>query len=59
MEDWLKQVKDGWNETADSDWYRSLRTEERLGALVRDPASAFHPTVFSLIGKYLPDLKGK
>ncbi|MBR3098934.1 MAG: class I SAM-dependent methyltransferase [Clostridia bacterium] len=59
MEDWLKQVKDGWNETADSDWYRSLRTEERLGALVRDPASAFHPAVFSLIGKYLPDLKGK
>lgn len=59
MEDWLKQVKDGWNETADSDWYRSLRTEERIAALVRDPASAFHPAVFHLIGKYIPDLKGK
>ena len=29
MEKWLKQVKDDWNVTADSEWYKSLRTEEK------------------------------
>jgi len=59
MENWLKRVKDGWNETADSEWYRSLRTDERIGQLIADPASAFHPAVLELIRKYMPDLKGK
>lgn len=24
MEDWLKQVKEDWNKTSDSEWYKSL-----------------------------------
>ena len=59
MEPWLKQVKDSWNQTADSPWYESLRTEEKIGALVRNPRSAFHPAVLDLIIKYIPDIKGK
>lgn len=59
MDKWLKQVKDGWNETADSDWYQSLRTGEKIEELVKDPANAFHPSVHQLINKYMPDLHGK
>ena len=35
MNERLKQVRDSWNETADSDWYQSLRTEEKIGELVK------------------------
>lgn len=59
MEDWLKQVKDKWNKTSDSDWYESLRTDEKIAELVKNPSSAFHPDVYTLIRKYLPDIKGK
>lgn len=59
MENWLKEVKDSWNKTADSEWYKSLRTEEEITKLINNPASAFHPAVFSLISKYIPDLKKK
>ena len=59
MEDWLKQVKDNWNKTADSDWYKSLRTDAKIEALLNAPAKAFHLTVYALINKYFPDLKGK
>ncbi len=59
MEDWLRQVKDGWNETADSQWYRSLRTDERIDALVKSPETAFHPKVYDIIGKFVPDMSGK
>lgn len=59
MEDWLKQVKDQWNTTSDSAWYQSLRTDEKISALAEDPSSAFHPTVYSLIKKYIPDIKAK
>ncbi|MBD5458209.1 MAG: class I SAM-dependent methyltransferase, partial [Lachnospiraceae bacterium] len=59
MENWLKQVKDNWNETADSDWYRSLRADENIEELVKEPASAFHPSVHQLINKYMPELRGK
>lgn len=59
MDEWLKQVKDRWNETADSDWYQSLRTEEKIGKLINEPANAFHPSVYQLINKYVPDLHGK
>ncbi len=55
----LKQVIDSWNETADSDWYQSLRTEEKIGELAANPPGAFHPSVYQLINKYLPDLRGK
>lgn len=59
MEYWLKQVKEGWNKTSDSDWYNSLRTDSKIAELVIDPSIAFHPAVYELIIKYLPDLKGK
>ena len=49
MNEWLKQVKDSWNKTADSAWYQSLRTDERITALVKEPANAFHPSVYKLI----------
>lgn len=59
MNNWLKQVKDGWNKTSDSDWYNSLRSDEKIQTLLKSPVSAFHPEVFALIMKHFPDLKGK
>lgn len=59
MEQWIKQVKDVWNQTADSAWYQSLRTEERLAALTGNPASAFHPKVFQLLRKHLGSFQGR
>ncbi len=59
MEDWLKQIKDSWNATSDSDWYQSLRTDEKIAELVKNPSTAFHPVVHTLINKYIPDLKKK
>ena len=53
------QIKAFWNETSDSEWYRSLRTEERISRLQEKPESAFHPAVYELIRKYLPGLKGR
>lgn len=53
----LDGIKAFWNETSDSDWYRSLRTEEKIRGLKEKPASAFHPAVYALMGKYLPELK--
>ena len=53
----IEMVKAWWNETSDSDWYRSLRTEDQIERLMKDPASAFHPAVYELFLKYLPDLK--
>lgn len=59
MNDWLKQVKDGWNQTSDSDWYQSLRTDEKIAELIKEPVSAFHPAVYELIKKHLSDLHDK
>lgn len=59
MEDWLKQVKEEWNKTSDSEWYRSLRTDEKIRALTDVPATAFHPTVYEMLLKYMPEMKGK
>ena len=53
------QIKAYWNETSDSEWYRSLRTDEIISRLKEKPESAFHPAVYELICKYLPDLKGR
>ncbi len=52
----LGRIKAYWNETADSDWYRSLRTEERINRLKEKPEEAFHPAVYAIIRKYFPDL---
>lgn len=59
VEEWLKQVKDDWNKTADSEWYKSLRTDEKITTLVNNPISAFHPDVYELITKFIPDMKNK
>lgn len=53
----IDRIRSYWNETSDSDWYSSLRTEERIKRLEENPASAFHPAVFALLGKYLPELR--
>ncbi|MCR5160711.1 MAG: class I SAM-dependent methyltransferase [Lachnospiraceae bacterium] len=57
--DMTEKIRAYWNETSDSDWYRSLRTEEKISHLKENPASAFHPAVFELIRRYLPDLDNR
>lgn len=59
MMDWMKQIKESWNKTADSEWYQSLRTDDVIAKLVEKPESAFHHSVYHLIGKYMPDLHDK
>jgi len=59
MNEQLQQVKEKWNFIADSPWYNSLRTEEKINELAECPEMAFHPEVYALITKYLPDIKGK
>ena len=52
----LDGIKAFWNENSDSEWYRSLRTEEKIHALQERPERAFHPAVYALIRKIVPDL---
>lgn len=59
MSEITDRIKAYWNEVSDSEWYRSLRSEEAIARLKAGPESAFHPEVYALIRKYLPDLKGK
>ena len=59
MDERLKQIKEQWNITADSQWYSSLRTDEKINQLVEQPDKVFHPQVYTLLKKYLPDIKGK
>lgn len=59
MDKYLQQIKESWNSTADSEWYCSLRTEEKIAELAENPASAFHPEVWTLLKTYFPDLHGK
>ena len=44
-----QNVIDHWNKIADSDWYNSYRTKKAIFDIIKNPASAFHPTVFALI----------
>ena len=53
------RIKAFWNETSDSEWYRSLRANEKIRSLKEKTESAFHPAVYELIRKYLPDMKGR
>ena len=55
----IDQIKDYWNKTSDSEWYRSLRTDEKIRHLKEKPESAFHPAVYELIRKYLPEIKDR
>lgn len=59
MEDPIKEVKNHWNRVSDSDWYQSLRTDEKILRLQENPALAFHPAVFELIKKYMGEISGK
>ncbi len=54
-----ERIKAYWDETSDSEWYRSLRTDEAIRRLKEKPESAFHPAVLELIRRYLPDMKGR
>ena len=55
----INKIKAYWNETSDSEWYRSLRTAEKIQRLAEKPESAFHPAVMGLIRTFLPDVKGR
>lgn len=57
--EWTEKVRTWWDAASDSEWYRSLRTEDAVRRLAEDPASAFHPGVLSLIRSYVPDLSGR
>lgn len=59
MSNWLDDVKEGWNKTANSKWYQSLRSDERISALKAFPESAFHPEVYKLILKQLHEVANK
>ena len=53
------EVKRYWDETADSEWYRSLRTEEKLNGLRDNPKTAFYPGVLELMEKHVGAFGGK
>ena len=59
MNEQLQAIKEHWDKTADSAWYQSLRTEEKIAALMEEPARAFHPAVYRMIREFAPDLRGK
>ena len=54
-----ERIRACWNETADSEWYSALRSEEQIGRLQEAPASAFPPAVWALLRGRLPELKGR
>ena len=59
MEDWEKEVKEHWNKVSDSDWYKSLRTDEALERIRENPKTAFHPGMMALLEKHVGDFTGK
>ena len=59
MNEYTKQIQAWWEETADSDWYASRRTQEVIEALLSDPKDAFAPQVFALLEKRLGGFAGK
>lgn len=59
MEDRKIEIRNYWNGISDSEWYRSLRTEERLKKLRDDPKTAFYPGVLERMERYVGEFKGK
>jgi SAM-dependent methyltransferase len=55
---YLERTRNQWNEKSDS-WYPILRTDEIINRIVRNPESSFHKATFSMIRKYVPDIRGK
>lgn len=50
--------KADWNNSAAA-YSAYNHTDMMINGIIQNPASAFHPTTWELIKKYLPDLKGK
>ena len=59
MDEMEKEIKSYWNQVFDSEWYQSLRTEEKLNRIKDNPQSAFYPGVLELLEKYIGEFKGK
>ena len=59
MDEMEKEIKSYWNQVSDSEWYQSLRTEEKLNRRKDNPQSAFYPGVLELLEKYIGEFKGK
>ena len=59
MENYLDGVKAWWEETADSEWYQSLRTEEVVQRILTQPESAFPAEVYDLLKRFMEGFEGK
>ncbi|MBQ6274049.1 MAG: class I SAM-dependent methyltransferase [Oscillospiraceae bacterium] len=59
MEERELAIKQYWNQVSDSEWYQSLRTEERLDRLRREPRTAFYPGVLERMEHYIGTCRGK
>src|SRR4051812_49027698 len=55
MDNIIKESWDDWSGT----WYKKYRTDEVILKIIKNPESVFHPTVYSMIKKAFPSLKGK
>jgi len=54
----LQKVVEEWNETARSAWYMSYRTDAVIQGILQNPASAFHPTTWTVLNEAVPDWRG-
>lgn len=59
MNEYIQGIKAWWEETADSDWYASRRTQEVIEAVLQNPRSAFAPQVFDGMDRLLGGFAGK
>lgn len=59
MNEYIDSVKAWWEETADSAWYQSLRTEDAVQQVLQNPESAFAPQVYALLQKRMHSFAGK
>ena len=59
MTNYIDGIKAWWEETADSEWYKSRRAEDVVQSILEHPASAFVPQVFELLQKHIGDFEGK
>ena len=59
MLEYINEIKAWWEETADSEWYQSRRTEEMIRSVLEKPESAFAPQVFGLLEKRMGGFAGK
>jgi 2-polyprenyl-3-methyl-5-hydroxy-6-metoxy-1,4-benzoquinol methylase len=55
----INKVIDEWNEIADSEWYRSYRTDEVIQKVINEPETVFYKQTWNAIKTEFSDLKGK